>query len=114
LSDTSPPLPGEPGKDTDERDQWQGERLRDHRRALEARRVRQVRAGRLFAAALGVTVAAGVVFRVPESWWVPAVGGFALLAVLFRLVNWKCPSCGEPLSSRRPRSRCVGCGAPLE
>jgi hypothetical protein len=95
-------------------DEWQGEKLRRHREALAARQARQVQAGRLFAGALAATVAAGVVFRLPESWWVPAVGAFALLAVLFRLANWKCPSCGERLSSRRPGSRCLGCGAPLE
>lgn len=106
-----PPARETPG---DEAGEWQGEKLRRHREALAARQARQVQAGRLFAAALGATVAAGVVFRLSESWWVPAVGAFALLAVLFRLVNWKCPSCGERLPSRRPGSRCLGCGAPLE
>lgn len=97
-----------------EPDPWQGEKLRAYREALELRRVRQLRAGRVFAAVLVVAVAAGVLLRAPESWWVPAVGAAALLAVLFRLVNWKCPSCGERLSSRRSGSRCLGCGAPLD
>jgi hypothetical protein len=113
VNDTDPET-SEPETNANEPDEWRGETLRAHRAALEARRVRQVRAGRLFAAALAVTVAAGVVLRLPESWWVPAVGAFALLAVLFRLANWKCPSCGERLPSRRPRARCVGCGAPLD
>lgn len=107
------PETSEPGA-AEAPDEWHGEKLRAYREALEARRVRQVRAGRLFAAALAVTVGAGVLLRVPDSWWVPAVGAFALLAVLFRLANWKCPTCGERLSSRRPGSRCVGCGAPLD
>jgi hypothetical protein len=97
-----------------EPDPWQGERLRAHREALETRRARQVTAGRLFAAALGLTVTAGVLLHAPESWWVPAVGAFALVAVLFRLANWKCPSCGERLGSRRPHARCPGCGAPID
>lgn len=97
-----------------EGDEWQGEKLRRYREALAARQARQVQAGRIFAAALALTVVAGVVFHLSESWWVPAVGAFALLAVLFRLVNWKCPNCGERLSSRRPGNRCLGCGAPLE
>lgn len=103
---------GEPGDG--EPEQWRGERLRSYREALDTRRRRQVRAGQLFAAALAVIAGAGVVFRAPESWWVPAVGGCALLAVLFRLVNWKCPNCGERLASRRPGARCPGCGAPLD
>jgi hypothetical protein len=98
----------------DEPDEWQGERLRAYRQALETRRTRQVMAGRVFAAALAAALVAGVALGVPESWWIPAVGAFAALAILFRLVNWKCPNCGERLSSRRPGSRCVGCGAPLE
>jgi len=97
-----------------EPDEWQGERLRAHREALEIRRARQVTAGRLFAAVLALTVAAGVLLRAPESWWVPAVGAFALVAVLFRLANWKCPSCGERLGSREPHARCPGCGAPID
>lgn len=114
MSQENPPPPRETEADTAPPERWQGEELRAYREALHARLARQVQAGRLFAAALALTVAGGVVFRVPESWWVPAVGALALFAVVFRLVNWKCPSCGERLSSRRPRSRCVGCGAPLE
>ena len=101
-------------EESPEPDEWQGEKLRAYREGLELRRVRQLQAGRVFAAVLVVTVAAGVLLRAPESWWVPAVGAAALLAVLFRLVNWKCPNCGERLSSRRPGSRCLGCGAPLD
>lgn len=110
-SETDDSTAGDP--QADDRDEWQGEKLRAYRGALEARRLRQVTAGRLFAAALALTVASGVLFRLPEPWWVPAVGALALLAIAFRLVNWKCPNCGERLSSRRPGARCVGCGAPL-
>ena len=78
------------------------------------RRERQVRAGRGFAIVVIVMVAAGVVFRAPESWWVPAVGAAALLGLVFRLVNWKCPNCGERLPTRGSLARCLGCGAPLD
>jgi apolipoprotein N-acyltransferase len=95
-------------------DEWQGERLHAYREALEARRVRQVMAGRLFVAALVLTLATSVALRLPESWWIPAVGGFAALAMVFRLANWKCPSCGERISGRAAGASCLGCGAPLD
>ena len=76
--------------------------------------MRQQLAGRLFALALIAVVAAGVLLRVPESWWVSAVGALALMGVAFRLVNWKCPRCGERLPTRGSQSRCLGCGAPLD
>ena len=44
----------------------------------------------------------------------PAVGAIALFGVVFRLVDWKCPNCGERLRTRRSSSVCLGCGAPLE
>jgi hypothetical protein len=97
-----------------EAEEWTGERLRAHRQALAARRARTAQAGRLFAVALVLTVGAGVAFRVSEEWWVPAVGALAILAVLFRLANWKCPSCGERLPGRSRRAQCLGCGAPLD
>jgi len=95
-------------------DEWRGERLRAYRDALEARRDRQAWADRVFVAAVVLALVAGVALRLPDSWWVPAVGASAALALIFRLVNWKCPHCGERLSSRRPGARCIGCGAPLE
>jgi hypothetical protein len=92
---------------------WDDERRRAFREALRLRRGRQLRAGRLFGAAVMVVVAAGVLLRLPESAWVPAVGAVALLGLGYRLVNWKCPSCGERLPTRRG-STCHGCGAPIE
>jgi hypothetical protein len=92
---------------------WGDDRRRGFREALRQRRERQVRAGRLFGAALVVLVAAGVLLRLPESAWVPAVGAVALFGLGYRLVNWKCPSCGERLPTRRG-STCHGCGAPLD
>ncbi len=94
--------------------EWTPERRREYRLALERRRVRQVRVSQVLAFVLILTVAAGVVFRLPESWWMPAVGAIALLGAGFRLANWKCPDCGERLPSRRSRSICLGCGAPLD
>jgi hypothetical protein len=105
----------QPGTDRDATpEQWSPERRREFRAAVEAIRARQRRAGQLFAAALIVLVAAGVVFRAPEAWWMPAIGAVALLGVVFRLVNWKCPSCGERLPTRGSRAICLGCGAPLD
>jgi hypothetical protein len=92
---------------------WTDERRRGFRDALRARRERQVRAGQAFAFALVVLVAAGVLLRLPEAWWVPAVGAAALAGLAYRLVNWKCPSCGERLPTRGARM-CGGCGAPLD
>jgi tRNA(Ile2) C34 agmatinyltransferase TiaS len=104
----------EPWTDDDEPGEWQGERLRAHREALEVRRARQATATRVFAAALVATLFAGVALRLPESWWVPAIGGLAALALVFRLANWKCPSCGERLGGRGAGTRCPGCGAPTD
>lgn len=92
---------------------WTADERREYQRALDARRGRQVRAGQLFAVALAVAVVSGVVFGVPESWWVPGVGAIAALGLVFRLANWKCPRCGERLPTRRG-SRCLGCGAPID
>ncbi len=92
---------------------WSDERRRAFREALRVRRERQLRAGRLFGVVLIVVVAGAVLLRVPESAWVPAVGAVAILGVGYRLVNWKCPSCGERLPTRRG-SVCHGCGAPLD
>jgi len=68
----------------------------------------------MVAVVLILLVAGGVLLRVPPSWWVPAVGAAALLGTVFRLVNWKCPNCGERLPTRRSPDACPGCGAPLE
>jgi hypothetical protein len=95
-------------------DEWTPERRRTFREALEKRRVRLVRASRLTALTLIAAVAAGVVLRLPESWWMSAVGAIALLGIVFRLADWKCPNCGERLRTRRASSVCLGCGAPLE
>jgi predicted RNA-binding Zn-ribbon protein involved in translation (DUF1610 family) len=101
------PAPDTPGE-------WGDEERRAYKLAVAERRERQQRFGRWFAVAVIVLVAAGVVLRVPESWWMPAVGAAALLALGFRLVNWKCPRCGERLPSRGSQARCHGCGAPLD
>jgi hypothetical protein len=99
--------------DRESPDDWTDERRRAYREALRARRERQVRAGRAFGFALAIVVAAGIVLRLPEEWWVPAVGAVALAGLVHRMVNWTCPSCGERLPTRRG-SRCLGCGAPLD
>lgn len=93
---------------------WTADERSSYRLALDERRLRQRRAGRLFAGTLIALVGVGVVFRAPESWWVPAVGALALVGVVFRLVNWKCPHCGERLPTRGSLGRCLGCGAPLD
>jgi hypothetical protein len=95
------------------REDWTDERRRIFREALRARRARQVRAGRVLGLTLIAIVAAGVLLRLPEAWWVPAVGAVALGGLAHRLVNWKCPSCGERLPTRGSLT-CRGCGAPLD
>ena len=92
---------------------WTDERRGAYRLALGARRERQVRAGQLVGLALIALVAAGVLLRLPEAWWVPAVGAVALAGLVYRMVNWTCPSCGGRLPTRRG-SACPGCGAPLD
>jgi len=82
--------------------------------AFAVRRDRQRRGGALFAGGLVATVGAGVLFRLPEDYWVPVVGALALAAVVFNLVNWKCPACGARLATRRPTRECPDCGVPLE
>ena len=94
-------------------DTWTDERRREFREALRARRERQVQAGKGFGIALILLVTAGVLLRLPEAWWVPAVGATALGGLAFRLVNWKCPACSEQLPTRGG-STCPGCGAPLD
>ena len=111
TSDESGP-PTEPA--TDAAQEWSDERRRAFRDALEFRRLRLVRTSRVVALLLIATVAAGVVLRLPASWWMPAVGAIALFGILLRLVDWKCPNCGARLRTRRSASFCLGCGAPLE
>ena len=102
------------GASPDEPQDWSDDRRRAYRQAVAERRERQARAGRWFASAVILLVLAGVVLRAPESWWVPAVGAAALLGLAFRLVNWKCPNCGERLPTRGSAGHCHGCGAPLD
>ena len=94
--------------------EWSEEKLPELRRSLEERRRRQLQAGKLFAGVLIAVVTAGVLFRLPPSWWVPAVGLVALAGLVFRLTNWKCPACGEALPTRGSAKICRGCGLPLE
>jgi len=96
------------------RDDWTADERRAFRASLDARRRRQLQAGRLFGLALLALVAAGVVLRLPESWWVPGAGALAARGLVFRLANWKCPHCGERLPTRGSLARCLGCGAPLD
>ena len=100
----------------DERDpgEWSGPRRQELRRALAERQRRQLRAGQVLAGILFAVVGAGVLFRLPAEWWVPAVGAVALGGLAFRLVNWKCPACGEGLPGRGSARTCPGCGFPLE
>jgi fatty acid desaturase len=100
------PRDGEPEPVTDEE-------RRAFRAALAARRERLAYAGRVFALALFGLVAAAVLLRLPDTWWVPAVGFVAVAGLLFRLANWKCPACGERLPTRGGRV-CRGCGAPID
>lgn len=97
-----------------ERPTYSSDELRAFRAELDARRLRQGKFARVFAGALGLVVGTGVLLRLPESYWVPLVGGIALAGVVFRLVNWKCPACGNRLSSRRAASECPECGLRLE
>jgi hypothetical protein len=102
--ENAPPNPSE----------WSQEKRRELRRSLEERRRRQARAGQLIAGVLIAVVTAGVLFRLPQEWWVPAVGIVALAGFVFRLTNWKCPACGEGLPTRGSGRVCRGCGLPLE
>jgi hypothetical protein len=86
---------------------------RAFREALAARRERLSHAGRAFALVLLGLVAAAVLLRLPEAWWVPAVGFVAMAGLVFRLANWKCPACGERLPTRGGRI-CRGCGATID
>lgn len=97
-----------------ERPTRSSEELRALRAEVEVRRQRQATFARLFTVALGLVVGAGVVFRLPESHWMPLVGAIALAGLVYRLVNWKCPACGGRLGSRRAAGVCPECGLPLE
>lgn len=101
------------GQSAQEEPAWPEERRRALRLALGLRLERQRRAGQALALALVAVVGGGVVLRLPEAWWVPLAGAVAVLGVLFRLVNWKCPACGERLPGRATVEHCPGCGAPL-
>jgi hypothetical protein len=99
--------------DAERPEEWTAERRQAFREALRERRRRQVRAGQVFGMVVIALVAAGVLLRLPEAWWISTVGAVALAGLAYRLVNWKCPSCGERLPARGG-SRCPGCGAPLD
>ena len=103
----------EPMSEQYEPEEWSGERRCELRQSLEERRRRQTLAVRVFAGAVLALVASGVLLRLPAEWWIPAVGIVALAAVAFRLVNWKCPACGERLPTRRSPDVCPECGLPL-
>ncbi len=94
--------------------EWSEEKRRELRRSLEERRRRQARAGQLIAGGLIAVIAVGILFRLPQDWWIPAVGIVALAGLVFRLTNWKCPACGEGLPTRGSGRICRGCGLPLE
>jgi fatty acid desaturase len=100
------PQDGEPSPVTDDE-------RRALRAALAARRERLAHGGRAFALALFGLVAAAVLLRLPDTWWVPAVGFVAIAGLLFRLSNWQCPLCGERLPTRGGRV-CRGCGASID
>jgi hypothetical protein len=108
------PQPDDDDAGPDAPENWGDQRRRAYRLAVAARRTRQARAGRAFGVVVILLVAAGVVLHAPESWWVPGVGAMALLGLLFRLANWKCPNCGERLPTRGTLAHCGGCGAPLD
>ncbi len=95
-------------------EKWSADQRRELRQALDDRRRRGNRVGQIVAGTLAVIVAAGVLLRWPAEWWVPAVGIVALGGLVFRLTNWKCPSCGEMLPTRGSGRACPGCGLPLE
>lgn len=85
----------------------------EFRKALAARRQRLQRGARVYALGLLGLVAAGVTLQLPPSWWVPAVGFVALAGLVFRMLNWTCPACGERLPTRSGRV-CLGCGARID
>ena len=68
----------------------------------------------LFAGTSGVIVTAAVLLGLPADYWVPLIGAVALAALVFSLVNWKCPGCGARLATRHSQTSCPGCDAPLE
>jgi rubrerythrin len=76
--------------------------------------VRQLRAASLFAGALAAVVGGGVLFRLPESYWLPLCGVLGLAGLVFSLSNWKCPACAHRLSTRVRQTACPGCGLRLE
>jgi hypothetical protein len=93
---------------------WSREEQRALQLALDERRTRAARGGRIIAGVLVSIVAAGVLLRLPPDWWVPAVGFVALAGLVFLFVGWTCPACGERLPTRRSSQACPGCGLPLD
>lgn len=114
MAPGAPADPVEPGGSGPSIPAWTDEERRSFAAQVEALRARQLRAGRVFAAAVAGIVAAGVILRLPEVWWVSGVGVVALAGLVFRLALWTCPRCGERLPSRGARRICLGCGGPLE
>ena len=100
--------------ETDAPHEWTPDEQRALGRAVEERRLRQMRVGRVLVGLLIALVTLGVLLRLSPSWWVPAVGLVAAAGLVFRLTNWKCPACGEVLPTRGAGRVCPGCGLPLE
>jgi len=98
----------------DDEPRWSEERLRELRRALDERRARIARVASVLAGVLGAVVAGGLLLRLSPEWWMPVVGLVALAGLVYRLVGWTCPSCGERLPTRGKSSVCPGCGLPLD
>ncbi len=86
----------------------------DWRAAFAVRKRRQRTVATAFAAVVAAVVVAAGAFRVSADYWMPALGGFGIAALFFSLANWKCPACGETLSTRRSTTACPGCDARLE
>ena len=99
--------------DPDSPQEWTEERRRAFRPALRARRERLVR--QVIGLALVALAAGGVLLRLPETWWVPAVGRSPWRP---RLPDGaRVPRSARRAASGCPRAGgrwCRGCGLPLD